>query len=216
MPIEPNFFAQRLSKVKPSPTLGITRLAQELKASGKDVIGLAAGEPDFDTPEPIKQAAIAAMQRGETKYTAVDGTPALKQAICDKFKRENGLTYKPNQISVGTGGKQVIFNAIMATVSPGDEVIIPAPYWVSYPDMVNLAEGTPVFVATTAEEGFKLKPQATRCGDYTAHQMADPQFAQQSNRRRLYARGAAGAGRGAAQASPGLDSDRRYLRASGL
>src|SRR5580698_3130802 len=151
------FFAQRLNKVKASPTLGITKLALELKASGKDVIGLAAGEPDFDTPDFIKDAAIAAMKAGQTKYTAVDGTPALKQAICDKFKRENGLTYKPGQISVGTGGKQVIFNAIMVTVGPGDEVIIPAPYWVSYPDMVNLAEGTPVFVNTRAEDGFRLR-----------------------------------------------------------
>ena len=153
-----SFFAQRLSKVKPSPTLAITKLAQELKAAGKNVIGLAAGEPDFDTPDHIKEGAIAAMKRGDTKYTAVDGTPALKQAICDKFLQENGLTYKPSQISVGTGGKQVIFNAIMATVSPGDEVIIPAPYWVSYPDIVNLAEGTVVAVETSPEDGFKLRP----------------------------------------------------------
>src|SRR5262249_20038607 len=131
-----------------------------LKAAGKDVIGLAAGEPDFDTPDHIKDAAIAAMKAGQTKYTAVDGTPALKQAIIDKFKRENSLEYKPNQITVGTGGKQVIFNAVMATVSPGDEVIIPAPYWVSYPDMVNLAEGAPVFIETLPQDGFKLKPQA--------------------------------------------------------
>ena len=155
-----SFFAQRLGKVKASPTLAITKLALELKAAGKDVIGLAAGEPDFDTPQHIKDAAIAAMKAGQTKYTAVDGTPALKQAIANKFQSENGLTYKPSQITVGTGGKQVIFNAIMATVSPGDEVIIPAPYWVSYPDMVNLAEGTPVFVETRAEDGFKLKPEA--------------------------------------------------------
>ena len=156
----PSFFAQRLAKVKPSPTLGMTRLALELKASGKDVIGLAAGEPDFDTPDHIKAVAITAIQQGQTKYTAVDGTPALKQAICDKFKRENNLTYKPSQISVANGGKQIIFNAIMATVSPGDEVIIPAPYWVSYPDIVNLAEGTPVFVNMRAEDGFKMKPDA--------------------------------------------------------
>ncbi len=154
-----SFFADRLQKVKPSPTLAITRLALELKAAGKNVIALAAGEPDFDTPDFIKEGAIAAMKRGDTKYTAVDGTPALKQAICAKFHKENHLTYKPSQITVGNGGKQVIFNAIMATVSPGDEVIIPAPYWVSYPDMVNLAEGTPVFVATRAEDGFKLKPE---------------------------------------------------------
>ncbi|HEU0118504.1 MAG TPA: pyridoxal phosphate-dependent aminotransferase, partial [Alphaproteobacteria bacterium] len=159
MSADQSFFAQRLAKVKASPTLGITKLALELKASGKDVIGLAAGEPDFDTPDFVKEGAIAAINRGDTKYTAVDGTPALKKAICDKFSRENGLTYKPSQIIVGTGGKQVIFNAILATVSPGDEVIIPAPYWVSYPDMVNLAEGKPVFVATTEQSGFKMSPQ---------------------------------------------------------
>ncbi|MGB9154514.1 MAG: pyridoxal phosphate-dependent aminotransferase [Alphaproteobacteria bacterium] len=153
-----SFLAQRLAKVKASPTLGITKLALELKAQGKDVIGLAAGEPDFDTPDFIKEAAYAAIKAGQTKYTAVDGTPALKQAIIAKFSRENGLTYKPSQINVGTGGKQVIFNAMMATVGAGDEVIIPTPYWVSYPDMVNLAEGTPVFVATTAAQKFKLNP----------------------------------------------------------
>lgn len=153
-----SFFAERLKKVKPSPTMAMTRLALELKAAGKDVIALAAGEPDFDTPDFVKEGAVAAMKRGDTKYTAVDGTPALKQAIIQKFQKENGLTYKPNQITVANGGKQIIFNALMATVSPGDEVIIPAPYWVSYPDMVNLAEGTPVFVATTPESGFKLSP----------------------------------------------------------
>lgn len=155
-----SILAARLNSVKASPTLVITKLALEMKAAGHSVIGLAAGEPDFDTPDHIKEAAIAAIRRGETKYTAVDGTPALKQAICDKFKRENNLTYKPSQITVGTGGKQVIFNAIMATVNKGDEVIIPAPYWVSYPDMVNLAEGTPVFVATEPAHGFKLQPAA--------------------------------------------------------
>ena len=160
MPSHTPFFAQRLNKVRASPTLATTRLAQDLKAAGRDVIGLAAGEPDFDTPDFVKKGAIAAMERGDTKYTAVDGTAKLKQAICDKFSRENRLTYKPSQISVGAGGKQVIFNAIMATVSPGDEVIIPAPYWVSYPDIVNLAEGTPVFVVTRPEERFKLSPAA--------------------------------------------------------
>jgi aspartate aminotransferase len=151
-------FAPRLGKVLPSQTMAMTKLAQEMKAEGKDVIALAAGEPDFDTPDFIKEAAIAAIRRGETKYTAVDGTPALKQAIVEKFKRENGLTYKPNQISVGAGGKQVIFNAILASVGAGDEVLIPAPYWVSYPDMVNLAEGTPVFIKTKVETGFKISP----------------------------------------------------------
>ncbi|HYH38110.1 MAG TPA: pyridoxal phosphate-dependent aminotransferase, partial [Azospirillum sp.] len=131
--------------------------ARELKAAGRDVIGLGAGEPDFDTPDNIKDAAIKAIQAGDTKYTAVDGTPALKKAICAKFERENGLKYTPEQITVGTGGKQVLYNALMATLNPGDEVIIPAPYWVSYPDMVELAEGTPVTVSCPAEQGFKLQ-----------------------------------------------------------
>lgn len=153
-------FAPRLSKVNPSPTMRITKLAKELKASGKDVIGLAAGEPDFDTPDPIKEAAYAAIKRGETRYTAVDGTPELKEAIIGKFKRENGLSFKPGQIIVSAGGKQILYNAIMATVGPGDEVMIPAPYWVSYPDMVNLAEGTPVIVQTQAQNGFKMTPDS--------------------------------------------------------
>lgn len=154
-----NFFAERLERVKPSPTMAITKLALKLKGEGKDVIGLAAGEPDFDTPDFIKFAAIDAIKAGKTKYTAVDGTPELKRAIIGKFQRENGLSYQPSQIIVGTGGKQVIFNAMMATLSPGDEVIIQAPYWVSYPDMVNLAGGNPIFVSTGPEDGFKLKPQ---------------------------------------------------------
>ncbi len=135
-----------LKRIKPSPTIAVSQKARELKAAGKDVIGLGAGEPDFDTPENIKKAAIDAINRGETKYTAVDGTPALKKAIVDKFKRENNLDYSTDQISIGTGGKQIIFNAILATVNPRDEVIIPAPYWVSYPDIVLLAGGTPKLV----------------------------------------------------------------------
>jgi len=153
------FLAERLSRVKPSPTLAVTAKAIELKAAGKDVIGLGAGEPDFDTPENIKAAAIKAIQSGQTKYTVVDGTMELKQAICAKFKRENGLDYKPNQVTVGTGGKQVLYNAFMATLSRGDEVVIPAPYWVSYPDMVELAEGTPVVVPCSQNNGFKLRPE---------------------------------------------------------
>ncbi|MCA3247567.1 MAG: aspartate transaminase [Azospirillum sp.] len=152
--------AERLQRVKPSPTIAVTMKAAELKAAGKDVIGLGAGEPDFDTPANIKAAAKAAIDKGETKYTAVDGTPALKKAIAAKFKRENGLDYAPNQISVGTGGKQVLYNALMATLNPGDEVIVPAPYWVSYPDMVILAEGTPVEVACSENQGFKLTAEA--------------------------------------------------------
>ena len=153
-----SFIANRLAKVKPSPTLAVTAKAAELKAAGKDVIGLGAGEPDFDTPEFIKQAAKDAMDRGETKYTPVAGTPALKAAIIGKFKRENNLTYAPNQIIAGVGAKQVIFNAMLATLNLGDEVIIPAPYWVSYPDMVLFAEGTPVFVEGKESAGFKLAP----------------------------------------------------------
>ncbi|MDX6748804.1 pyridoxal phosphate-dependent aminotransferase [Geminicoccaceae bacterium 1502E] len=149
-----------LSRIKPSPTIAVTNLARELKAAGRDIIGLGAGEPDFDTPENIKEAAIAAIRRGETRYTAVDGTPQLKKAIADKFLRENGLTYAPDQINVGTGGKQVLYNAFMATLNPGDEVIVPAPYWVSYPDMVLLAGGTPVFVSCPENSGFKLQPEA--------------------------------------------------------
>lgn len=149
--------AKRLSSIKPSPTLAVAAKAKELKAAGKDVIGLGVGEPDFDTPEPIKAAAAAAMKAGDTKYTAVPGTPELRKAIAAKFKRDNDLTYTPEQIIVSTGGKQVLYNAIMATVNPGDEVIIPAPYWVSYPDMVLLAEGTPVFVPCSQENEFKLQ-----------------------------------------------------------
>jgi len=147
-----------LKRIKPSPTLAVTQKARELKAAGKDVIGLGAGEPDFDTPDNIKKAAIDAINRGETKYTAVDGTPVLKKAIIDKFKRENNLDYSPEQISVGTGGKQIIFNAILATVNPGDEVIVPAPYWVSYPDIVLLAGGTPKIVKCSEKDNFKITP----------------------------------------------------------
>ena len=149
-----------LARIKPSPTLTVTARAAELRAAGRDVIGLGAGEPDFDTPEPIKQAAIAAIGRGDTKYTAVDGTPALKAAVADKFRRENGLEYGPAEIIVSSGGKQVLYNALVATLDPGDEVLIPAPWWVSYPDMVLLAGGTPRFVACPMAGGFKLTPQA--------------------------------------------------------
>jgi len=147
-----------LSRVKPSATLAVTARARELKREGRDVIGLGAGEPDFDTPDNVKQAAIAAIQRGETKYTDVDGLPELKAAIVAKFARENGLTYTPAQIHVAPGGKAVLFNALMATLSPGDEVIVPAPYWVSYPDMVLLAGGEPVAVVGIEADGFKLQP----------------------------------------------------------
>ena len=152
------FLAERLSRIKPSPTLAATDRARALKAAGKDIIGLSAGEPDFDTPANIRAAAKAAIDKGDTRYTDTGGTPALKQAISAKFKRENGLDYAPNQIIVSTGGKQVLFNALMATLNPGDEVLIPAPYWVTYPDIVALAEATPIGIACPAEYGFKLRP----------------------------------------------------------
>lgn len=152
------FLSDTLARVKPSPTIAVTTKAQVLKAEGKDVIGLGAGEPDFDTPENIRAAAKRAIDSGKTRYTAVDGIPELKAAICSKFLRENGLTYTPQQISVGTGGKQILYNALMATLNPGDEVIIPAPYWVSYPDMVLLAGGVPVPVVAGIDTAFKLTP----------------------------------------------------------
>lgn len=148
--------AKRLNKIKPSPTIAVTTKAKELKAAGKNVIGLGAGEPDFDTADYVKDAAQAAMQAGQTKYTAVDGIPELKKAIQAKFKKDNNLDYDPAEITVSCGGKQVIYNALMASLNPGDEVIIPAPYWVSYPDITILAEGTPILVNCSAADNFKL------------------------------------------------------------
>ncbi|WP_373090025.1 pyridoxal phosphate-dependent aminotransferase [Sneathiella sp.] len=152
-----SIIAESLGRIKPSPTIAVTTKAAELRAAGRDVIGLGAGEPDFDTPDNIKAAGKRAIDEGKTKYTAVDGIVELKQAICDKLKRENGLTYETSQVTVCSGGKQVIFNALLATLNPGDEVIIPAPYWVSYPDMVLLGGGTPVFVEATAATNFKMQ-----------------------------------------------------------
>ncbi len=154
------FLSAALDRIKPSPTIAVTNKARELAAAGRDVIGLGAGEPDFDTPAHIREAAKRAIDAGKTRYTAVDGIPELKRAICAKFARENGLTYTPAQVTVGTGGKQVLYNALMATLNPGDEVIVPAPYWVSYPDMVLLAGGTPVFVECPVDSGFKMTPAA--------------------------------------------------------
>lgn len=152
----------RVQAVRPSPTLAVTARAQALRAAGKDVIGLGAGEPDFDTPDHIKQAAVAAIEDGFTKYTAVDGTPELKQAIIAKFQRENGFAYTPDQILVSCGGKQSFYNLAQAILDPGDEVVIPTPYWVSYPDMVLLASGTPVLVHAGAEQAFKITPEQLR------------------------------------------------------
>ena len=154
-----SIIAQRLSRIKPSPTNVLTGKVAELKREGRDIIGLGAGEPDFDTPDNVKAAAKAAIDAGETKYTPIPGTLALREAICTKFKRDNNLDYTPDQVIVSCGGKQVIYNAFMATLDPGDEVIVPAPYWVSYPDMVLLAEGTPVFVDGVEDNGFKITPE---------------------------------------------------------
>ncbi|MBO6824810.1 MAG: pyridoxal phosphate-dependent aminotransferase [Sneathiella sp.] len=152
-----SIIAESLGRIKPSPTIAVTTKAAELRAAGRDVVGLGAGEPDFDTPDHIKAAAKTAMDEGKTKYTAVDGIPELKKAICAKFKRDNNLDYEPSQVTVSGGGKQVIYNALIASVNPGDEVLIPTPYWVSYPDMVLLAGGEPVFIPTTAENNFKMR-----------------------------------------------------------
>src|ERR1051325_4553706 len=150
--------SQRAQRVKPSPTLAVSALAAKLKAQGRDVVGLGAGEPDFDTPEHIKQAAIEAMRAGQTKYTAVDGTAGLKQAIIEKFRRDNDLSYAPDQVLVSCGGKQSFYNLCQAMLDAGDEVIIPAPYWVSYPDMVLLADGKPVIILAGQEQSFKIRP----------------------------------------------------------
>ena len=160
MPLPKGFLAESLGRIKPSPTIAVTTKARELKAAGMDVIGLGAGEPDFDTPDNIKEAAIKAIRDGQTKYTAVEGIPELRAAIAAKFKRENNIDYKPSQTFVAPGGKTVLFNALMATINPGDEVIVPAPYWVSYPDIVLLGGGKPVIVECTLEDGFRLTPQA--------------------------------------------------------
>jgi len=154
-----SIISDSLKRIKPSPTIAVSTKARELKAAGKDIIGLGAGEPDFDTPENIKEVAIKAIKDGDTKYTAVDGTPALKKTIVEKFKRENNLDYSVDQITVGAGGKHVIYNAMMATLNEGDEVIIPAPYWVSYPDIVLLTGAKPVIIKCSEDQGFKLKPK---------------------------------------------------------
>ncbi len=159
-PLPKGFLSQALGRIKPSPTIAVTQKARELKAAGRDVIGLGAGEPDFDTPDNIKEAAIAAIRRGETKYTAVEGIPELRKAVAGKFKRENGLDYAPSQTFVAAGGKAIIYNAMMATLNPGDEVICVAPYWVSYPDIALLGGGTPVIVETKIEDGFRLTAEA--------------------------------------------------------
>ena len=209
--------AEYLKRIKPSATIAVTDKARALKAAGRDVIGLGAGEPDFDTPDNIKQAAIKAIKTGKaSKYTAVDGLAELKQAVARKFKRENNLDYKPSQIIVGTGGKQVLYNALMVTLNPGDEVIIPAPYWVSYPDMVLLAGGEPVIVPTT--HGRRLQDEAggAREGDHAEDQVDHLQLAVEPDRRGLHAGRAQDGHRRAGEASACLGHDRRHVRAPGL
>ena len=153
-----SIISDSLKRIKPSPTIAVTQKARELRAAGKDVIGLGAGEPDFDTPDNIKNAAIKAIKSGDTKYTAVDGTPALKKAIVEKLKKENNLDYTSDQLTVGAGGKHVIYNAMMATLNEGDEVIVPAPFWVSYEEIIKMAEGVPVFIETSIANDFKISP----------------------------------------------------------
>src|ERR1700735_714668 len=160
MPLPKDFLSQSLNRIQPSPTIAVTQKARDLKAAGRDVIGLGAGEPAFDAPDHIKEAAIAAIRRGETKYTAVEGIPELRAAIAAKFKRENGLDYKASQTFVSPGGKSILYNALLATLNPGDEVIVPAPYWVSYPDIVLLGGRQPVITETQLESGVRLTSEA--------------------------------------------------------
>ena len=197
--------SKRVQKVKPSPTLAMTARAAKLKAEGKDIIGLAAGEPDFDTPLHIADAGVEAIRTGLTRYTAVDGTAELKDAIIAKFKRENGLTYERSQILVSSGAKQTCFNVCLALLDPGDECIIPAPYWVSYPDMAMLADGVPVIVYGGADARLQDHAGATGRGHHAAHQAAHPQQPEQSHRRRLHRCRTQGAGRGARAASASGD-----------
>ena len=205
--------ANRLKVIKPSPTLAVSAKAAKLKAEGKDVIAMGAGEPDFDTPQFIKDAAIAAMNKGFTKYTPAGGTPSLKKAIVAKFKRENGLDYTDKQILVSCGGKQTSFNLCMALLNPGDEAIIPAPYWVSYPDMAMMADGKPVFVTAGIEQGFKITAaQLERAITPTIAPHLDQQPLQPHGRG-LHRRRAEGAGRSAAQAPADRDRERRHVRA---
>ena len=187
--------SQRAASLTPSLTLAIDSKAKQMKAEGIDVVGFGAGEPDFDTPQHIKDACAKALADGFTKYTPAAGIPELRQAIADKFKRDNGLTYKPSQIIVSCGGKHSCYNVILATCEPGDEVIIPAPYWLSYPEMVRLAGATPVIIPTTDKTEFKVTPEQLRAGHHPAHAAVHPQFAQQPDRLALHPRRNQGARR---------------------
>ena len=193
--------ASRLDRFDESASARASQIARDLAAAGRDILRLTTGEPDFPTPEHVKRAAIDAMRREETKYTNISGTPALKQAVAAKFRRENGLDYTADQILVGAGAKQVIFNAMMATLEPGDEVLVPLPYYVSYMDIARLAEGVPVPVACAPGNGFRMRPGRSRRGNHAAHALADPQFTGQSHRRRVFG-GRTESVRGGARAPP--------------
>ena len=212
------FFADSVNRISPSQTIGMSTKARELKAQGRDIIDLSAGEPDLPTPENIKEAAIRALRENKTKYTDVDGIPELKAAVAAKFKRENGLEYKPSQVSVGTGGKQVLFNALTVTLNPGDEVVIPAPCWVSYVDIVLLAGGKPVFANCAFEDGYRLQPRGARCGDHAQDQVVRVQRALQPLGCRLHQGAIEGAHRGAdgAEEQARVGAHRRYVRAPDL
>lgn len=202
--------AARLDRISPSQTIAISTKARALKAAGKDIISLSAGEPDFDTPDTIKQAAMRAIAAGETKYTDVAGTPALRRAIAERFNADSGLDYTWDEVIVSNGGKQIIYNAMVATINPGDEAIIPAPCWVSYPDIVSLAEGTPVIVPCGAEHGFKLQPAALEAA-ITPAPNGSCSTPPTTPRGRLFRRGTACAVRCAAPPPRCVDPDRRYL-----
>ncbi len=210
------FLADALSRVKPSATIAVTQKARELKNAGRDVIGLGAGEPDFDTPDNIKNAAVEAIRRGETKYPPVSGIAPLREAIAKKFKRENNLDYRPEQTIVGTGGKQILFNAFMATLNPGDEVIIPRPYWVSYPEMVAICGGTSVFADTSIDNGFKLTADVLEKAITPKTKWLLDELAVEPVGRRLHGSRTARSGRRVVEASACLDADRRHVRAPDL
>ena len=207
--------SNRAASLTPSITLAVDAKAKQMKAEGVDVVGFGAGEPDFATPRHIVEAAIKALNDGFTKYTPSSGIPELRQAAADKFKRDNGLTYKPSQIIISCGGKHSCCNSILALCNPGDEVIIPAPYWLSYPEMVRLAEGTPVIIPTTDETEFKITPAQLRARHHAAHPAVHPEFAQQPDRLALHARGNQGAG-GCLRGERRADHERRDLREAGL
>ena len=207
--------SQRAASLSPSLTLAIDAKAKAMKAAGEDVVGFGAGEPDFDTPQHIKDAAAKALAAGFTKYTPSSGIPELRQAIADKFKRENGLTYKPSQIIVSCGGKHSCYNVILATCQEGDEVLIPAPYWLSYPEMVKLASAKPVILPTTDKTEFKVTPAQLRAAITPNTRLVHPELAEQSDRQRLYAGGNQGAGR-CLRGKRRAHHERRNLRAPAL